>query len=447
MSEQLRERTAVVQVQSADEHLDRTCRILTRLATVEGSRHFTFRLWNGETIGTERGTPPQFTLVLNRPGALRHMFWPPGDLALGEAYLRNDFDIEGDMIAAVAFGDRLLESARSPLWWLALGRELRRLPDDAPEPQVGRQPAQLRGRLHSRARDRAAIQYHYDVGNEFYALWLDARMVYSCAYFMTGAESIDAAQEAKLDLICRKLRLQPGEKLLDIGCGWGGLIIYAAEHYGVEALGVTLSEKQATRANERIRAAGLAGRARVELRDYRELANASFDKMVSVGMFEHVGRPRLAEYFDQAYRLLKPRGVFLNHGIAAQGASSWLARLPGALQRPSFSSRYVFPDGELVPIQEALGYAAGAGFEVRDVESWREHYARTLRHWVQRLESHGEEARRLMDERTYRVWRLYMSAAAHGFDTARINVYQSLLVKPDLQGASGLPWTRADWYR
>jgi cyclopropane-fatty-acyl-phospholipid synthase len=390
---------------------------------------------------------PRFTLVLNRPGALRRMFWPPGDLALGEAYLRDDFDIEGDMIAAVAFGDRLLASERNPLWWLALGRELRQLPDDAPEPEVGRQPARLRGRLHSRKRDRAAIQYHYDVGNDFYALWLDGRMVYSCAYFQTGTESIDAAQEAKLDLICRKLRVQPGERLLDVGCGWGGLVNHAAERYGANVLGVTLSEKQAALANERIRAAGLAGRARVELRDYRDLASDSFDKIVSVGMFEHVGRARLPQYFSQAYRLLKPRGVFLNHGIAAQSVRSWPVHLPGMRQRPSFSSRYVFPDGELVPIQDALGYAATAGFEVRDVESWREHYAFTLRHWVNRLEDRRDEARRLVDERTYRVWRLYMSAAAHGFDTARINVYQSLLVKPDRQGVSGLPWTRADWYR
>jgi len=297
-----------------------------------------------------------------------------------------------------------------------------------------------------RARDRAAIQYHYDVGNDFYALWLDARMIYSCAYFKTGEETLDAAQEAKLDLICRKLRLRAGETLLDIGCGWGGLAIYAAQKYGVNALGVTLSEKQATLANERIRAAGLAERVRVELRDYRDLSDASFDKIVSVGMFEHVGRAKLAEYFAQAYRLLKPRGVFLNHGIAAQrqpSASNWLARI---FTRESFVWRYVFPDGELVPIHDALAFAHRAGFEVRDVESWREHYARTLRHWVARLESRCDEAQQAVDERTYRVWRFYMAGSAYSFDTARVSVYQALLAKPDARGTSGLPLTREDWY-
>lgn len=427
-------------------YLVRTRSILQRLLAGYHPRDFAVRLWTGETIAPETGDEPRFTLVLNRPSALRAMFWPPSDLAVGEAFLREDFDIEGDTFVAVALGDRLLQAPRNPVSWMALARDLRVLPKGTSDGAGGRQPADLHGAQHSRARDRAAIQYHYDVGNDFYALWLDSHMVYSCAYFATGNESLDAAQEAKLDIICRKLRLQPGESLLDIGCGWGGLVIYAAEHCGATALGVTLSEKQAALANERIEAAGLEGRAHVELRDYRDLKTGSFDKIVSVGMFEHVGRAKLPAYFAQAYRLLKPQGVFLNHGIAVQARAAWPNRPLALLQRATFSSRYVFPDGELVPIEDALGVAADAGFEVRDLESWREHYALTLRHWVTRLEARREEARRMVDERTYRVWRMYMAAAAHGFTTARINVYQALLAKPDKQGQSGLPLTRAGWY-
>lgn len=295
------------------------------------------------------------------------------------------------------------------------------------------------GRRHSKARDRRAVTYHYDVPGEFYALWLDQRMVYSCAYFATPDEDLDAAQERKLDLICRKLRLRRGEKLLDIGCGWGRLIIHAARRYGVEALGITLSEPQAELANERIRRAGLEDRCRVEVRDYREIEDwGAYDKLVSVGMFKHVGEARLAVYFSRAYRLLRPGGVFLNHGIS---------RNPGTPERrgPTFISRHVFPDGELVPIGTTLSAAEGRGFEVRDVESPREHYVLTLGHWVRRLEDNAEEARRIVDETTYRVWRLYMSGSAHGFRTGRINVYQALLVRPD-RGESGLPLTRADWY-
>jgi cyclopropane-fatty-acyl-phospholipid synthase len=274
---------------------------------------------------------------------------------------------------------------------------------------------------------------------EFYALWLDERMVYSCAYFAAPEEDLDNAQERKLDYICRKLRLRPGERLLDIGCGWGGLIIHAAHRYGVRALGITLSEPQAEMANERIRRAGLAESCRVEVRDYWEIEDRhGYDKLVSVGMFEHVGEARLPEYFLRAHRLLRPGGVFLNHGISTNPITP-------VRRGPTFVSRYVFPDGELVPIATTLGAAEGRGFEVRDMESLREHYALTLGHWVRRLEARSDEARRITDETTYRVWRLYMSGSAHGFRTRRLNIYQTLLSKTEL-GESGLPLTRADWY-
>jgi cyclopropane-fatty-acyl-phospholipid synthase len=264
-------------------------------------------------------------------------------------------------------------------------------------------------------------------------------MVYSCAYFANPDDDLDTAQEQKLEYICRKLRLQHGERLLDIGCGWGGLVIYAAQHYGVEAYGITLSEPQVELAQKRIEEAGLTGKCKVEVRDYREVTEAnSFDKIVSVGMFEHVGESLLPTYFKQAWQLLRPGGVFLNHGIA----SIFSHPQPDSI----FNQRYVFPDGQLLPISITLQIAEASGFEVRDLESLREHYALTLRHWVRRLEEHSDEARNLTSDVTYRIWRLYMSAAAHAFQTGSHNIYQTLLAKPD-RGDSGLPLTRNDWYK
>ncbi len=402
-------------------------------------RDFAVRLWEGTTWGAERGQPVRFTLVLNHPGALRTMFWPPGELPLAEAYIHDDFDIEGSIEDVFPLADHLLGRHRSTSERLRQGRRLLSLPNARRGARPGREAAKLRGTRHSKVRDRRAVTYHYDVPGEFYALWLDRRMVYSCAYFATPDEDLDSAQERKLDYICRKLRLRPGERVLDIGCGWGGLVIHAARRYGVSALGVTLSGPQAELANERIRRAGLADRCRVEVRDYREIEGwGEYDKLVSVGMFEHVGEKRLPDYFSRAYALLRPGGVFLNHGIS---------RNPNVPRRrgPTFISRYVFPDGELVPIGTTVGAAESSGFEVRDVESLREHYALTLGHWVRWLEERHEQARRIVDERTYRVWRLYMSGSAHAFRTGGINIYQTLLLRTD-RGESRLPLTRADWY-
>jgi cyclopropane-fatty-acyl-phospholipid synthase len=403
-------------------------------------RDFAVRLWDGTTWDPEPGRQARFTLVLKHPGALRSMFWPPNELSLAEAYIYDDFDIEGGIEDVFGLADQLL-TRRIPAERLLQARRLLSLPANRGDgrARTGREAARLRGALHSKERDRQAVTYHYDVPGEFYALWLDERMVYSCAYFATPEDDLDSAQGRKLDYICRKLRLRPGERLLDIGCGWGGLIIHAAQRYGVRARGITLSEPQAELANERIRRAGLADSCRIEVRDYREMEEPDgYDKLVSVGMFEHVGEARLPEYFLRAHRLLRPGGVFLNHGISRNPITP--------LRRgPTFISRYVFPDGELVPIATTIGAAEGRGFEVRDVESLREHYALTLGHWVRRLEANSDEARRITDETTYRVWRLYMSGSAHGFRTGRLNIYQTLLSKPEL-GESGLPLTRADWY-
>lgn len=349
-------------------------------------RSFVIRLWDGTELPSSGH--PTFTLVLNHPGALKRMFTPPVELSLGEAFIYDDFEIEGDIFSVFSLMDDFAARSFSTGELIAILREWLALPSAGPARLEGRGPAHLRGAVHSLQRDRAAIQYHYDVGNEFYSLWLDRNMQYSCGYFPTGAEDVDTAQERKMEHICRKLRLQAGERLLDIGCGWGGLANYAARHYGVQVLGVTLSKNQKAYADERIAQAGLGELVAVELMDYRDLGDESFDKLVSVGMFEHVGRSHLPEYFSQTYRLLKPGGLFLNHGISQRAGVG--AERQGFIQKRilglgSFQQKYIFPDGELTPVSQVNVLAEEAGFELRDVENLREHYALTLRRWVQRL--------------------------------------------------------------
>ncbi len=400
-------------------------------------RDFQIRLWDGTTWGMEK--QPRFTLVLKHLGALRTMVLSSSsELELGEAYICDDFDIEGDIEAAFDLADYLLGQERSLGEGFSLDERLRELPA-RDHPRAGPHPIELWGSVHSKDRDQQAVTYHYDLPAEFYALWLDRRMVYSCAYFATPEEDLDSAQQRKLDYVCKKLRLRRGECLLDIGCGWGGLIMHAAAHYGVQAVGITLSVPQAEVARQRLREAGLNDRCRVEVSDYRDIDHGQqYDKIVSVGMFEHVGEALLPEYFNRAYELLRPGGVFLNHGIAYSATYH--------RKGPSFSDQYVFPDGELVPISTTLRAAELSGFEVRDLESLREHYALTLHKWVQRLEAHAEQARRITDDKTYRIWRLYMAGSARGFRAGRLNVYQTLLAK-SRHGDSGLPLTREDWYR
>ncbi|HET9476392.1 MAG TPA: cyclopropane-fatty-acyl-phospholipid synthase family protein [Dehalococcoidia bacterium] len=418
-------------------------------------RNFALLLPDGAELPAA-GTP-LFTLALKSPGALRRMFTPPFELSVGEAYIHGHFEIDGDIFSAFSLIDASVTRRFSIGDLLALVRNVRALPKPGKSQPTGRRPARLRGALHSRQRDRAAVQYHYDLGDDFYRLWLDQRMQYSCAYFPTGGEDLDTAQERKLDLVCRKLRLLPGEQLLDIGCGWGGLATYAAETYGAHVLGVTLSANQAASAQEH-----LPDHVRVELLDYRDLADESFDKIVSVGMFEHVGRSQAHPYFAQVYRLMKPGGLFLNHSISSQPlvpkpsvGSAAPATSPTVWSRfikrriigdGLFVQRYIFPDGQLIPVSEANLAAQNAGFEVRDVENLREHYALTLRQWFNRLEANRDRAISLTDEATYRAWRLYLASAAYGFEAARINVNQTLLAKP-VDGRAGLPLTRADLYR
>ncbi|MFA5515943.1 MAG: cyclopropane-fatty-acyl-phospholipid synthase family protein [Desulfuromonadales bacterium] len=394
------------------------------------------RLWDGTLW--KNSPRPRCTLVLKHPGALRLMFLPPSQLSLGEAYIYDDFDIEGDIEEGFTLADCLFDLEWGMREKFRLVRHLWNLP--GADRVRRKRTTLLRGRVHSKKRDARAIRYHYDQSNEFFRLWLDEGMVYSCAYFSAAEETLEAAQERKLDYLCRKLRLQPGEQLLDIGCGWGALVLHAARHYGVHAHGITISPAQAEMAGRRIREAKLADRCKVEVMDYRDVEKPNcYDKLVSVGMFEHVGAGQLSNFFSQAWRLLRPGGVFVNHGIT----SSLAQPLPPG---PSFIDRYVFPDGELLPVTDSLRIAEMTGFEVRDVESLREHYALTLRQWVRRLEQRRPETLRQVDEKTYRIWRLYMAGSAHAFKAGRLNIYQSLLVKPDL-GHSGLPLTRADWYQ
>jgi len=416
-------------------------------------RSFDVRLPDGVVL--PGSLDPVFTLILNHPGALRRMLSPPIELSMGESFIYGDFDIEGDIFSAFSLIDKYLNRKFSLADMIGIIRDTVALPVEGPARPAGAGPARLRGRLHSRERDLAAIRYHYDAGNEFFALWLDRRMQYSCAYFPTGSEDLDRAQELKLEHICRKLRLQRGERLLDVGCGWGGLAAYAAEKYGVRVLGVTLSESQVGWAREHP-VDGVS----IEMRDYRDLTE-EFDKLVSVGMFEHIGRRQLPVYFAQAFRLLKPGGLFLNHGISNRPLAVRHSEVVGKpVRKPArwqrflkdrivgdglFEKRYIFPDGQVVPISEVNLVAENAGFEVRDVENLREHYAMTLRHWVTRLDQRRDDAVEAASEVAYRTWKLYMAAAAYAFDSGIIGVNQSLLSRP-AGGKTNLPLTRADLY-
>ena len=423
---------------SADAAVRRSLEIFQWLAREYPSPDFSVRFWDGSVWTPDAGGPPLFTIVLHHPSALRQMFLHRSQVELGEAYLAGDFSVEGDLESSFRLADHLTArhlSLAERFWAL---RALLKLPSES-FANIGWRAADVKGWRHSRVRDRKAVTYHYDTSNEFFALWLDAAMVYSCAYFSHDAESLEKAQRRKLDYVCRKLRLQPGQRLLDIGCGWGGLVVHAGRHFGVNAVGITLSEPQALLARGRIQQARLSDTCQVEVRDYREAAgDGQFDKIASVGMVEHVGLANLPEYLGTAWRLLRPGGAFLLHGIGESPASK-------ARRGPSFADRYVFPDSELPEIGALLQAAEACGFEVRDVESLREHYVLTLRRWRERLEANRDQAIHSASAAAYELWRLFMAGAAYRFRIGHYNLYQTLLVKPD-RGASRLPLTRADWY-
>ena len=408
----------------------------------------TLRLWNGTTLklgtATHIAALPRFTLVLHRPSAIWALVLGRDPLRLVEAYFRGDIDIEGDFFAALELKDQLHSIVLSRRNRLAALITALQLPASSGTwSSAGPKSSSLRARTvkaHSRTENLDSISFHYDVSNDFYALWLDKAMVYSCAYFEQPGDDLDRAQRAKLDHICRKLLLQPGEHLLDIGCGWGALVIHAARHYGVRAHGITLSEHQLRRARERIAQAGLHDRVTVEVRDYRDLQGESiYDKISSIGMFEHVGLKNLPVYFGVVHRLLKPAGLFLNHGITSD-EEGWTKTIS-----TEFINRYVFPDGQLDTVSNIQRVMERAQFEIADVEALRPHYALTLRHWVSRLERHHTQALQYVSESTYRVWRLYMAACALHFEAGEIGVYQVLGSKR-ARSATLLPMTRHHMY-
>ena len=396
------------------------------------------RFWDGSLLPAggsagEDGAPPPPTVIARRPRALSHLLFEPGELGMSRAYVDGSLASEGDLEQILALRGRMKAVEVSPAdrAKLALAAVLAAGPRVLRRPPVPEIEAMVRGDRHSMRRDRQAVRHHYDVSNDFYRLVLGPSLVYSCAYFESPEDTLEQAQERKLDLICRKLALEPGERFLDIGCGWGSLVLHAAARYGVHATGVTLSEPQAALARERAEQAGLADRVDVRVADYREL-DGEFDKIASVGMYEHVGRAELARYVRTAYERLRPGGLMLNHGIT---------RLDSQPPNPkTFIARYIFPDGELHPVGDLIGALQANRMEIRDVESLREHYPLTLRAWMANLREHRAAAEAEVGAERARSWDLYMLGSALAFEAGEISIYQVLATRMD--GPHGLPLDR-----
>ncbi|MGW4886296.1 class I SAM-dependent methyltransferase [Streptomyces murinus] len=406
------------------------------------------RAWDG----SQAGPPGAPTLVVRNRRALRRILFKPGELGLARAWVSGDLAIEGDLYTALDAmsgliwerdGDdrTLLQALRDPAV-RAAGRELLKLAGPPLPPAPPQEEVRRPRHLHTRHSDRRAISHHYDVGNDFYELVLGPSMVYSCAYWETFDKdaTLEAAQRDKLELVCRKLGLREGQRLLDVGCGWGSMALHAAREHGVSVVGVTLSQEQAGYARKRIADEGLTDKVEIRVQDYRDVSDGPFDAISSIGMAEHVGAERYLEYACQLYGLLKPGGRLLNHQIARRPQTD-----ETAYSVDEFIDAYVFPDGELAPIGTTVTQLERAGFEVRDVEALREHYARTLREWVTNLEADWERAVRLTSPGRARVWQLYMAASALAFEHNRIGVNQVLAVRTPPSGASVLPPRSRTW--
>jgi cyclopropane-fatty-acyl-phospholipid synthase len=399
--------------------------------------------WDGSTLGPSGASA---RLIIRSPLALRRLLWSPNELGLSRAYVAGDLDIDGDVFDVLVPLRDLLAPADEDVS-LSLGRRqyaqlfraARRLRVLGRPPPAPPQEARLRGRLHSKSRDSEAVQHHYNVSNDFYRLMLGPTMTYSCAYFEREDAGLDQAQAAKYELICRKLDLKSGDRLLDVGCGWGGMVIHAVRNRDVSAVGVTISTAQAEFAEKRVAEEGLSDRIEIRLQDYRDVDDGPYDAISSIGMFEHVGMAQLERYFSKLRELLEPAGRLLNHAISR----------PAVGPRPdkkTFISRYVFPDGELQEVGSVASAMHKQDIEVRDVESLREHYAKTLRAWVANLERSWERAVDLAGSSRARIWRLYTAASALGFEAGRISIHQVLGVKPGPRGSSGMPPTRRGWF-
>ena len=393
----------------------------------------TIVFWDGSRIADADAGP---TATFHTPNALRRILYAPGELGFARAYVTGEVDIDGDLhdaLRVLAQGsDELAVSwrmwgstARAALSLGVLGRPLPAPPEEA----------HVRGRLHSIGRDRDAIAHHYDLSNDFYELFLGPSMTYSCARFTEPGQSLEQAQAAKYELICRKLGLRPGMRLLDVGCGWGGMVVHAARHHGVDAVGVTISEEQHAYATRRVKEAALDQAVEIRLQDYRSIGGERFDAISSIGMAEHVGRRNIRSYLGALATLLEPTGRLLNHAISTPNGASYDSR--------TFINRYVFPDGELPDVAQIVTGMQDHGLDVRDVECLREHYALTLRRWSANLDAAWDEACRLVGVRRARVWRLYLAAVAVSFETADIGIHQVLGVKLTAAGGSRMPMTRA----
>jgi cyclopropane-fatty-acyl-phospholipid synthase len=402
--------------------------------------------WDGSSLGPA-GAALHVRFTSRR--GLRRLLWAPNELGFARAYVSGDVQIEGDLLGAMQLLDELADPERGPGVHIgrdttaAVAKAVLRLGALGLPPRPPAEEIRLGGRLHSIRRDAKAVSHHYDVGNDFYRLVLGPSMVYSCAYFEkvpSTAYGLEDAQRAKLDLVARKLGLQLGMRVLDVGCGWGGFVIHAAKEYGVRAVGVTLSQEQAALARQRVAEEGLGDRVEIRVQDYRDVPDGPYDAIASIGMAEHVGIAQLPEYAGRLHALLAPGGRLLNHAIS---------RRPGPPGDPkgdktSFIDRYVFPDGELEPLSTMVDVLESAGFEVRDVESLREHYALTLREWVANLEREWDRAVALSSPGRARIWRLYMAGSALGFESNRLGVNQVLAVRTAPGGRSGLPQTRRE---
>lgn len=375
------------------------------------------KLWDGNEL--DLGSDPRVTIVVNDPSLVSDFTHPSLDL-LGRAFVEGRLELEGSISEVIRVCDELTKA----------------LVDEDDDNLPVRTE-------HDKATDAASISYHYDLSNDFYRLWLDREMVYSCAYFKTGNETLDQAQQDKFHHLCRKLRLKPGEYLLDVGCGWGGLSRFAASEYGVKVFGITLSREQLALARERVRADGLQGRVELQLLDYRDLPrDGRFDKVVSVGMFEHVGHANLELYAKCLFDAVKEGGLVMNHGITSRHTDG----RPVGRGAGEFIDRYVFPNGELPHLSMITGFISEAGLEVVDVESLRLHYARTLEHWSSRLEEKLDLAAAMVPEQALRIFRLYLAGCAYAFSRGWINLHQILAVKPYPDGSHNLPLTRDDIY-
>ncbi|VXC47719.1 putative fatty acid methyltransferase [Massilia sp. 9I] len=375
-------------------------------------------LWDGRQLEFSSESP-RVTIRVPDRSALRYLR-SPSLYNLGKAYVEGEIDIKGRAADIISVGNALaasLDKGRS-----RLGEVLRRA---AP---------------HTRHTDAEAIRYHYDVSNDFYAAWLDPGMVYSCAYFENGDEDLATAQQKKIDHILRKIDLRPGQALLDIGCGWGALVLRAAQHFGARCVGVTLSENQAALARERVERAGLQGQIEILLQDYRDV-DGQFDRITSVGMFEHVGVQHLSEYFSRVNRLLAPGGVVMNHGITTTNVDNGATPYGGG----EFIDQYVFPHGELAHLSTVVRAMQEGGLEVRDVENLRRHYAKTCAIWTDNFESNAERIRTLTDEKRFRIWHVYLAGCAYAFAHGRINLYQIVCGKAE-GDVEQLPWSRRYMY-